>query len=344
NTLHFSMNERKPIEVVVIGDSDAEFLERIYSGPEFSFKTYATSQIEISELSKADLVILNEPESISLSLNSTLGQLVKENVFLVIIPSEQGLREDYNTLLRSLDLPQFQEGISDKKLITEIVYDHPLFNSVFDEKVENFQYPEVASYFRLTRRGEKILGLENNEEFLLRRGNIFLFTAALNAENSNFQNAPLIVPTFYNLGNLALSPPKTFYTLGELNRIDISIGLDRDEILNVRSEASSFIHLQQSFPNKVLLEMEEAPDQAGHYEVLRDSVKLSMLSFNISRLESLLNYQALEGLEGIEVENSIPAVFEAVESKNEINALWKWFIIFALFFLLTEMFILKFLK
>src|SRR5690606_18694529 len=72
NTVHFSMNERKPIEVVVIGDSDAEFLERIYRGPEFNIKTYATSQIEFSELSKADLVILNEPESISLSLNSTL--------------------------------------------------------------------------------------------------------------------------------------------------------------------------------------------------------------------------------------------------------------------------------
>src|SRR5690606_11256480 len=122
--------------------------------------------------------------------------------------------------------------------ITEIVYNHPLYRSVFEEQVENFQYPEVKSYFKLTRRGEKVLGFENQEEFLLRSRNTFLFTAALNAENSNFQNAPLIVPTFYNLGNLALSPPKTFYTLGELNRIDISIGLDRDEILNVRSEAS----------------------------------------------------------------------------------------------------------
>src|SRR5690606_3212419 len=329
NTLHFSMNERKPIEVVVIGDSDAEFLERIYSGPEFSFKTYATSQIEISELSKADLVILNEPESISLSLNSTLGQLVKENVFLVIIPSEQGLREDYNTLLRSLDLPQFQEGISDKKLITEIVYDHPLFNSVFDEKVENFQYPEVASYFRLTRRGEKILGLENNEEFLLRRGNIFLFTAALNSKNSNFQNAPLIVPTFYNLGNLALTPAQLYYTLGKSNQIDISLELDKDEILSMVSENSSFIPLQQSFPNKVVIDLQEIPAQPGHYKVQRDSSIVRTLSFNVNRQESLLEYQDLAKVSGVHIETSVPAVFEAVESKSEINALWKWFVIFA---------------
>src|SRR5690606_36200019 len=109
------------------------------------------------------------------------------NVFLVIIPSAQADLKNLNALVSATGLPLFQQKIEQQRLITEIEYDHPLFNSVFEEQVENFQYPELRSYFRMNRNAEKILGLENGEEILVRKDNIFLFTAALNHKNSNFQ-------------------------------------------------------------------------------------------------------------------------------------------------------------
>ena len=344
NSLYFSINEQEPINVVVLGDGDAAFLERIYQQPEFSLNSFSTNQIDFSKLSQADLVILNEASEISLSLQSSLEQLQKENVFIVIIPSDQAQIENYNSLLGGLNLPSFEEEISEEKLITEIVYSHPLFHSVFEDQVQNFQYPKVDSYFRLNRGAEKILGFENKEEFLLRRGNVFLFTAALNEENSNFKNAPLIVPTFYNIGNLALTPARLYYTLGRSNKFDVSISLQKDEILKLASPDFSFIPLQQSYPNKVVINLEDEPESAGHYQIKSDSSVIKTLSFNVNRQESLLNFRSLNYLEGFIVENSIPEVFETVESKTEINALWKWFVIFALFFLLIEMLILKFFK
>ncbi|HET8854747.1 MAG TPA: hypothetical protein VFM60_02375, partial [Salinimicrobium sp.] len=156
--------------------------------------------------------------------------------------------------------------------------------------------------------------------------------------------APLIVPTFYNLGNLALTPIQLYYILGRNQKIDVNIDLKKDEILDLASENYSFIPLQQSFPKKVVIDLEDEPVLAGHYKIKRDSTVVKTLSFNVTRQESLLNYRDLDKLEGIEAQNSIPAVFEELESKTEINALWKWFVIFALFFLMIEMFILKFYK
>ena len=57
-----------------------------------------------------------------------------------------------------------------------------------------------------------------------------------------------------------------------------------------------------------------------------------------------MNYLDLESMEGVEVASTIPSAFQFVESQTEIDSLWKWFVIFALFLLVTEMLILKFIK
>ena len=344
NSLYFSINKPQSIKVVVIGEGDSSFLERIYKGPDFSFSQFTTEQVDYNQLSQAGLIILNEAQEISASLVGSLQELARNNVFLTIIPSEDVNIESYNSLLRGLGLPGLQEKIEQEKLISEIEYSHPLFRDVFEERVENFQYPRVQSYYRANSQGETILGYENGDAFLLRNENAFLFTAALNQENSDFQNAPLIVPTFFNFGNLALTPTPLYYVLGEPQEVDVEVSLEKDEILSLSSPGFSFIPLQRSFPNKVLISLEEEPGKPGHFEIMRDNSSLKNISFNVNRKESRMNYLDLESIEGAEVASSIPSAFQFVESQIEIDSLWKWFVIFALFFLLTEMLILKFIK
>lgn len=344
NTLYFSLNKREPLNVVVIGDADASFLKGIYKKPDFDLKIFPPEKLVYSDLSSANLIVLNEPERISSSLNRTLIDLVENNVYMVIIPSEQADLEDYNSLLKNLKLPVFEKKIAEEKLITEIIYEHPLFSMVFEEQVQNFQYPSLDSYFKLSGGGEKILGLANKEDFLLMRGNVFLFSGALNQNNSNFQSSPLIVPTFYNIGNLALTPIPLYSILGRDQKVDVTVNLDKDEILHLNSAEDSFIPLQQSFPNKVVMNLSDDFGRPGHYEVTRDSTSLISLSFNITREESKLVYADLENSESIVIEDSTASVIQKLQRETEINALWKWFVIFALFFILLEMLILKFLK
>ena len=343
NRLYFSINETEPVKVVVIGDTEADFLQRIYRQPEFELDIFSENNIDYNRMAQANLVILNEPEKIPFSLNNTLQQLVKEEVFLIIIPAPAALPETYNSLLQNLGIATFSPWNLQEKLITDIVFEHELYQGVFNERVNNFEYPKVQGSFPVKAAASGILKYQNGQPFLFQQQNIFVFTAALNSENSNFKSAPLIVPTFYNIGNMAISPNQLYHILGQPQKLSISANLQKDEILKLSSSETTFIPQQQSFQNKVDIILEELPQKEGHYLVLQDESAVKTLSFNINRSESLPVNEVLAE-DGISVHNSIPQVFDGIKSANEVGTLWKWFVIFALFFLLTEMLLLKFFK
>ena len=68
------------------------------------------------------------------------------------------------------------------------------------------------------------------------------------------------------------------------------------------------------------------------------------VSYNYSRNESKLAYRNLSSIENVTVSDSITKVFDTIKSDTKVNALWKWFVIFALALLIIEMLILKFFK
>ena len=344
NLLFFSINEVEAVNVVVVGENESDFLRRIYTAPEFNLEVFPENNIDFNVLSKANLVILNEPENVNPALRERLLQSNRENVVIVVIPSGNVNPDTYNPLLQSLGLPALRENLPQEKLITDIAFDHPLYESVFDERVQNFQYPKVDSYYRTSRPATNVLSFDGGEPFLVEQKNNFLFSASLQDENSNFKNSPLVVPTFYNFGNLAVSRDQLYFLLGKSQEISLQANLNKDEILKLSTSGYTFIPRQQNFQNTVRLYLDDAPAKEGHYAVLKDSVRIKTLSFNLYRSESQLQYFEPEPLENVQVFSSVPDVFQKIEARNEVDLLWKWFVIFALVFLLTEMLILKYLK
>ena len=344
NELFFSINDVAAVNVVVIGAENATFLKRIYTKPEFNLEVFAEKSVDFNALARANLVVLNEVSTISPPLLDRLVSLNRENVVIVVIPSESINLTNLNSLLQSIDLPTLKEKSAQERLISSISFEHPLYESVFNEKVQNFQYPQVNSYFQTTAPATKVLSYETGEPFLLERRNNFLFTAALNEANSNFLNSPLVVPTFYNFGNLSVSQDQLYFVLGEEQEITVQASLEKDEILKLSSPAGTFIPQQQSFQNSVKLFLNENPEEPGHYRLTKDSLTLRTLSFNLDRSESIMKFNNLKSAENFKVFRNVPDVFQKIETQNEVDSLWKWFVIFALIFLLTEMLILKFLK
>ena len=344
NELFFSINETDPVQVVAIGEGDHSFLERIYKAPDYDLQVFSRNAVDFNRLSVANLIVLNELDEIPGYLASNINSLLKEDVYFIIIPSEESSLQNYNSFFRDVNLPALVEKVNEEKLITGISYSHPLYEGVFDEKVENFEYPQVRSYYRINSTAIPVLSMDNGQPFLFQKDNFFVFSAAINRENSNFKNAPLIVPTFYNIGNMALSPSQLYYLLGKENKIDISASLEKDQILQIRSAQATFIPQQRSFQNKVEILLQDDPQRAGNFIVEKNQKKLTSLSFNIERDESRLDYSPLETQEGVELYREIPGVFRAMEAGNKVNTLWKWFVIFALVLLLLEMLILKYFK
>ena len=93
-----------------------------------------------------------------------------------------------------------------------------------------------------------------------------------------------------------------------------------------------------------MLETDDFPNTAGILNVMNKDNALQNISFNFNRKESDLNYYDLARLKNASVDSSLATTINTIKSSTTINALWKWFVIFALVFLIIEMLLLKYLK
>ena len=235
--------------------------------------------------------------------------------------------------------------LNSEKRVTQINFSHPIFEGVFDKQVSNFQYPKVETYYILNSPlANNPLAYEDGKAFLQQSGNMFVFSAALNSDNSNFKQSPLIVPTFYNIARQSLQMPKLYYTIGKTNNFDVSVTLQQDAVLTLKKDDLNLIPQQQYFNNKVSISTSEIPNIAGVYNIVDKLNTIENVSFNYNREESNLIYKDLANFRDTTISDSVAKVFDTIKSESKVNELWKWFIIFALAFLIIEMLILKYFK
>ncbi len=344
NTLFFSINKLAKIKVLAINEADGNFLKRLFEQDEFQLLQQSSKTLDYNEIPNQNFIILNELATIPLSLGTALKAFTEAGGSLVIIPPTGADIGSYNNLLASLGLGSFSEEIAQEKNIANIQFSHPLFKNVFEKEVANFQFPKVNSFYNIQTNAASALSFEANRPFLLQQQKAYLFTAPINSEHSNFQNSPLIVPTFYNMAVQSLPLPQLYYNIGTENSIAIPVKLGPDEILSVTDGTDRFIPLQQTKATYVLMTTNEEPRIAGNYKVEKEKEFLEHISFNYSRAESKLQYQNPEDWAGVTVHKTVADLFDSIAEANSIHSFWKWFAIFALLFLLFEMLILKYYK
>ena len=347
NTYHFALNNNQKTPVLAIGKK-ANFLSKIYTKEGFKFTNYPIQNINYNTLQNQQLIILNEAVKLPEILINSLVDFSKNGGSIVIIPNEEINLSSYNRLLTKLNLGKITTKKKDTLKITNINYSHPVFKNVFSKKITNFQYPRVLSYYSVIGNTSKIVSFENNMPFISQLSNskTYFISSALNKKNSNFLNSPLIVPIFYNFGEMSLKYPKLAYRIDQENTIEIETKVRKNEILSIAKDNISFMPLQQTYQNKVILTTKEQPLKAGFYKVLKENTKIKDLAFNYPKEESLLNFLDIDMLKKINknstVSSSISEVFKQINKNNEVHWLWKWFLALAFVSLLLEILILKF--
>lgn len=344
NELFFSINKPEKIKVLAINEAESSFLQRIFEPTEFDYTQQSFRDLSYNIIPEQNFVIINELKEIPASLNAALTEFVAQGGSLLIIPSTQNNLNSYNNLLGSLQMGGFGTQQKKEKKIAQIVFDHPLYSDVFEKRVVNFQFPKVNQFYTISSNATAALRFEDGKPFLLQKNKIYLTTAALNSENSNFKSSPLIVPTLYNMAQQSLALPELYYEIGEQNTYSVPVQLAQDAILNLRDSIESFIPLQQTKANQVNITTTDEPALAAVYEIEKDGDYLQYVSYNYNRTESRLQYANPQDWNGATVYESVDALFEKIKEDNTINSFWKWFAIFALLFLFLEMLILKYYR
>ena len=344
NNLYFSINQRKKIKVLEIGDTNNNYFNRIFGVNEFIFTQQGSKKLNYTDFTSQNFIILNELEQIPVSLVTAIKSYTEQGGSLLIIPSSNAIIEQYNLLYGSLELGTILSFNKKEKKITKIEFENPLYRNVFEKEIINFQYPIVNSFFNLNSSVQKVLSFQDSKPFLLKKNHIYSLTAAINSQNSNFQNSPLIVPTFYNMAKQSLALPKLYYEIGKQNLYSIPISLKQDEIIKISDSLNTFIPLQQTKKNQINIITENDPFKAGNYNITKDDVVIDMVSYNYNRQESILSYTNPKNWDDTNLYSNVNDLFNNITLDNKINSFWKWFVILALLFLLIELVILKFYK
>ncbi|SRX73565.1 BatA domain-containing protein [Aequorivita antarctica] len=344
NSLFFSLNKPEKIKVLAINEADGKFLQRLFQKEEFQFTQQTFKTLNYNEIPDQNFIVLNELKEIPASLATALKSFSDDGGSVLVIPASEVDLSSYNNYLLTIALGTLSEEKIQEKKITKIVFSHPLFNDVFEKEVANFQYPKVNSFYGISTNATSAIGFEDNQPFLLQKNKAYLFTAAINKMNSNFQNSPLVVPAIYNMALQSLPLSRLYYTIGEQNSIAIPVKLGADEILTIKDSTAQFIPLQQTKANFVLMTTTHEPNKAGNYHIAKENEFLENISYNYSRNESKLQYLNPEDWQGAQTYKTVDDLFDSINEANSINSFWKWFAIFALLFLLFEMLILKFYK
>ena len=354
NTLFFSISKPEKIDVLSIGDSNkSTFLSRIYTKDEFNYTNYPIGSLDYNLLEKQDAIVLNELKEIPQALQTTLKSFVEKGGNLVFIPSAENAISNANSFLANFGNIQFKSMQNGEKLVTKIAFNNPLYHSVFEKQVVNFQYPNTKSSFAISSSNPSILSYQDQSVFLTAIQNpmasVYVFAAAINKTNSNFQNSPLIVPTFYNMAQSSNKTGISNLIIGENNPILIDASLAKDEIVNVKNNpeiasGEKFIPIQQILNNKVKITCADCPQQAGNFGVFKKDELLKNISFNYNRTESNLALANENLLSDYKVVDAIETVFDTLQTDRTNTEIWKWFVILTLLFLIIELFIQKFVK
>jgi hypothetical protein len=243
---------------------------------------------------------------------------------------------------------QFGALQNTNKLITKIAFQHPLFQSVFEKKIVNFQYPNTKQSFGVASPNPPVLSFEDQSVFLTALQNqisaVYVFSAPIDTVNSNFQNSPLIVPIFYNMAQSVKKTGVNAITIGENQPFLVDTNLLKDEIVNVKNANEKFIPIQQSLNNKVKLLFNEYPTIAGNFGVYKQENLIQNISFNYNRSEGNLALANSNLLSDYKVVNSIDIVFNSLLSDRSNNEIWNFFVLLTLLFVVLEVVIQKFIK
>lgn len=349
NTFYFQLSKPEVIPVLSIGAPEkANFLSRLYTQPEFKYQNTTLQSLNYSDLAKQQTIILNELESIPLAMHTNLKQFVDKGGNLIVIPSEKNDLGNLNRFLNNLGKIQLTAVQNQEKKITKINFSNPLFANVFEKKISNFQYPTTQQQFGWQTSAPQAISYEDQTAFLAtvykNSGALYLFSAPINKKNSNFQNSPLIVPTFYKMGINKNKNGVQYETIGSGESVFVTTKASMDEVISIQSAEEDFIPMQQIMDDKVKITSGDYPHKAGNYTLIQNKKAIGSLSFNFDRKESQLTETDLEIPKTASTVDSVENFYNTLQVERTDTQIWKWFLILTLIFIIAEIFIQKFIK
>jgi hypothetical protein len=353
NEFYFTLNYSGRLRVVEIKpDARITNVENVYGNRTlFDFRSYSVINVDYSILSAADLVVLNGLNEIDNALNAALQLYRNQAGKLLVIPGPQPDRSSYQ---RVLTLPTLIKVEKPERLELERPdFQNPFFENVFEERSSAMAMPAAQKVLDWGPDRSAILRFKNGQPYLSKLDNTYLLASSLDREFTDLSTHAIFVPVMYRIaasGKKAERKPY-YYLSSSLITIPAD-SLEGEEPARMRGE-QELVPAQRNVGDRLLLEIPKYSVNQGFYYVTHGRDTLDLLAFNLEKAESSLIQYAGEEVKTLLGGGEQISIFTATSPEafsNEIKArylgtpLWKYALLLALLFLLTEVLLIRFFK
>ncbi len=366
---YFSFNAQTTIHSLVINGKESKtannFKSLLQKDSLFVYNENKETAIDYSLFSKTNMIILNELTTITSGLSSELQKFISTGGSVVLFPHTKADIVAYNTAFQILQLPPIESLDTTDTKIQTINFEQGLFGGVFEKIDQRMDLPKVYTHYTFKQKtssgSQIIIPLQNGQPFLTEHkyenGKIYLFSIPSDETASNFVKHALFVPCILKMGILSLKPTPIYYKTAINEVISVSAPSDfSDNALHIikTDKTIDVIPEHRLVNSNTQLYTQNQVSKSGYYSVMKKDSIIKNLAFNYDRKESDMNFYNDEALQKLVDEKGIrnisiinaneKSVANSLQEINDGKKLWKLFLILALVFLLSEIFIIRLLK
>lgn len=367
NEQFFAFQVREQINVLLIAEDDKQkYFRRLYErNPGFKLEVMRPGQVDYSAFKNQQLIILNAVSELSSGFQQELSKFMSEGGHVLLFPDLKGNISSYNTWLGSLGVGSFNATLGGKDKVEKINLQHRIYDDVFEKIPDNIDLPMVNQHLQLSvlskSKLEPVLTLQNGFPFLAQfsqgEGKFYLAACPADEQFTNFPRHAIFIPTIYKIALYSVPQARLYYTIGRNEPIPVP------EYRKTSEQALKLTSLDKKFEiipeyrfveGKAYLYVYNQIKQSGIYTLNAGNDQIIQLAFNYDRNESDLSswsdteLTAALNANGFSLFNILETgrveLTEVVKQLDEGKKLWKWFVLFALLFILIEILLIRFLK
>lgn len=330
--------------------------------PFFNVEEFSALSFSTRLLDQLDLLVLNGLDNIPDGMAQEIINFEAMGRNVLIIPSININLSDYNALLTAFNFPKMSSLSSEGNQITDINYQHPFFQGMFEKEKKDLNLPLIKSSYPLRNHLQSqctaLMTYRNKLPFLIKnsqRGSVYLMTASIDPSNGAIADHAVFPSLMLRTSEMSLRAIPYYFTIGGPSNLQLEQALNEDRPISLKESENTLIPKQMKENNQVKIRL-NSPEileklKEGFYTIHNDG-PIGKIALNLDRAESNMTYLNEEtvlnlfknlGFSHINYGKMDQGSKSFQLPQNDNPSYWPLLIMLALFFLFAEMFLLKFL-
>jgi len=370
NTFYFSYLVQEQIQALIIhnqSDPAVQWLESVFEDDErISVSKMTSTQLQISSLDDYQCIWLLNLNSLPEGLQAALIRFIEAGGSVAVFPGNEADIISYNNFFKRAGAGSLSEKIQSPVKFDKLNLQNHLLQDVFSRQLsERVMFPEIRKFYQISLPSRSLVTtvVTNNDgnaalrEFNIEQGKLYQFNFALSEESTDFHKHAVFIPLTYNIALHSYIPQIIQYQIGGSDIVQLGIkdsySTGKPIFLNDASgKLKAQVPLLSESSGKLRLNANTYIRDAGFYHVSQDNQIIAPLAFNYNRMESDTVFCSADELNNLALQNAEIHLLSAESEDSSIAAnfttgaveLWKYFLICAIFFILTELLVIRFWK